>query len=611
MKEYQNFKNILVESIGKLDLQQVTKENQLYVGAEFEYYPNMTSTSASSSTEEKKSDDDQERIDDLISNIANDLYRANQRYVEAVNNHDEEMRSHAENFYIDPIKEFVKFAKEQLKEMLKVSHNLKRESQQLTLPGFDDEEVYKKMKEKLQSFIDETKSVISYAEQIISDVEDMNSYEIYEHFNNMDASKDDDYYLTCLDAFFGIEETGILGKFFDFVEKNEIDLEDYTRPEEDASDEFEIDYNRLSRDVYEFESGDYDLYNPISTLMDISRRRNIDLFGEFYIYEYVEDFHRDSLGDANSLASEIVDAFVRNGDLDYLYDEIFNSSSSRSRGGFGDGLSYMRNEGKNKLPNFIKNHSKGIHFGGYHSGSGALDRFRLEEDSSLGSNGVELITPMMSVKEATEWIPKILDYIDKNGKTNEKCGLHITISHKTGKESQIDLLKFFWLISEKYIYNLMPDRKTTTYTRQIFKDVKRMLGKITDPDQAKEFIESHKNVLRSSEMKNVATGRHITMNLSNFGGNKTRIEIRAMGGRGYEKGDKRKGLITTLNSILVGFAKAFDPKYKEREYVRFIAKNLGLGDENSLQSKITRKGEEEKKKREQKEKERKEQLEKK
>lgn len=258
------------------------------------------------------------------------------------------------------------------------------------------------------------------------------------------------------------------------------------------------------------------------------------------------------------------------------------------------------------LPDFIQNHPNIIHLGKYHSGKNKVNQFRFELDPSLSrpgvtkQDGVELITPIMTVQQALSWIPKILEFIDEHGSTDEKCGLHITISSKSKDIENADLLKLYWLSAEQFVYKIMPERQFNVYSQPIFKKLRKKLReqpieKIIEFLQNKptgfKFIDDSVNSKQNAFLTGVIVGgsRNSAINFQN----QNRVEFRSIGGKNYQRKTIRNQLMYMIKSSIFAFEKSFDREYKLREYARWL---FGQLNDSEFESKESRKHKEYKEK---------------
>lgn len=156
------------------------------------------------------------------------------------------------------------------------------------------------------------------------------------------------------------------------------------------------------------------------------------------------------------------------------------------------------------------------------------DRWIIKPDYSLSGAGVELVTPVLSLKKFLEVVPKILKCIDEYGRTDKSCGLHFSISLNNDKNLNkvIDLIKLVTFIDEKYIYKLFHTRKGNDYAKSAHEDL------IYN-------IEIHKKL-------KLDTGHWQAVNTEHLRRKNKYIEFRYLGGPNYQKKWKDIKKITAM-----------------------------------------------------------------
>jgi hypothetical protein len=111
----------------------------------------------------------------------------------------------------------------------------------------------------------------------------------------------------------------------------------------------------------------------------------------------------------------------------------------------------------------------------YHSSfKPTKNHWKFEPDTSLGANGVELITGPLEYVNSKVYLLKILKILQsKEFKTDEKCGIHINISFDKEKSQKIlnnlNKLKMILSIDEEFIYKYFPTRRNNFYAKSIKK----------------------------------------------------------------------------------------------------------------------------------------------
>jgi hypothetical protein len=165
----------------------------------------------------------------------------------------------------------------------------------------------------------------------------------------------------------------------------------------------------------------------------------------------------------------------------------------------------------------------------YHSKTAVTqNQFKLEPDFSGGKKMHELVTGALPYEEARVVIIGVLRWIDQNGWTDERTSCQINLSFdktkiklKTPIEA-VNRLKFVLGFDEKFIYDRFPKRKNNIYTRSI------------------NFIYPINKFVYRENNNNPEPNNFVLPNNKYYGVNfekllKGYIEIRYMGGRGYEK----------------------------------------------------------------------------
>lgn len=153
--------------------------------------------------------------------------------------------------------------------------------------------------------------------------------------------------------------------------------------------------------------------------------------------------------------------------------------------------------------------------------------FKLEPDYSGGSKMNELITGPLPYAEAVPVLIKVLHWIQENGWTTDACAFQFSVSFNKFDKSikrmeEMDKLKFILGIDEGLIYSKFGNRTNNVYA----KSIKRVVP-----------------VNRFSVLQNISTIDPKMFKIPDekyYGANFTKIpkgyiEIRYLGGRGYEK----------------------------------------------------------------------------
>lgn len=107
-------------------------------------------------------------------------------------------------------------------------------------------------------------------------------------------------------------------------------------------------------------------------------------------------------------------------------------------------------------------------FNVYHSNFEVTSkRFKIEPDYSGGSEMVELITGPMSWIDARVITIKMLEWIKKNGYTDDHCSVHINISFNDLSMIDMNPIKLILNFNEDYVYDKFPNRRDNIYARSI------------------------------------------------------------------------------------------------------------------------------------------------
>jgi hypothetical protein len=153
--------------------------------------------------------------------------------------------------------------------------------------------------------------------------------------------------------------------------------------------------------------------------------------------------------------------------------------------------------------------------------------FKLEPDFSGGKMLNELITGPLNYYEAILLMNKVLNWIDENGSTNEKCSIHVNINFDSSLQSNflshLNILKFILDFDEDKVFKYFPNRKDTVYAKSV-----------------KFIIPANKYFFDENELKNVNPKNFILPDSKYYGINFTKLiknylEFRYIGGKDYQK----------------------------------------------------------------------------
>jgi uncharacterized protein YjbI with pentapeptide repeats len=152
--------------------------------------------------------------------------------------------------------------------------------------------------------------------------------------------------------------------------------------------------------------------------------------------------------------------------------------------------------------------------------------FKLEPDMSGGAGLIEMVTGPIPYTDVRLLLIKMLKWIDENGYTNDRCGIHLNISFKKeayGKYfiTRMNTLKFILDFKEDQVYKFFPQREDLVYA----KSIKYILPK---------------NGLYHFDENTVNANQFIYPNTKYYGVNflkqeKGYLEFRYLGGKDYQK----------------------------------------------------------------------------
>jgi hypothetical protein len=180
----------------------------------------------------------------------------------------------------------------------------------------------------------------------------------------------------------------------------------------------------------------------------------------------------------------------------------------------------------------------------------------IKSDNSVGDAGLELVSPVMPLKEYLEICPFIFSHMKKVGAvTDNKCGFHLGISLKDrGWYNKIDVMKLGLFVDENEIYEFFPMRKNNTFCESVHKDIKKVFRK-----RVGDFI------VENYKVKPVFSENHyMGINLQHLKGKNKYIEFRYIGGRDYHKKWKEIKYLTA--KFILAIRKACDEN-TDYEYI--------------------------------------------
>lgn len=203
-------------------------------------------------------------------------------------------------------------------------------------------------------------------------------------------------------------------------------------------------------------------------------------------------------------------------------------------------------------------------YGDYHEGERGKN-WILEPDSSLPTNGAELISPILTMKEFLHFTPIIFDFINDYGATTNDCGLHINMSINgvDNIKDTLDPVKLILFTDEGLIWKYFSEKSRSRNAASMLKGLKK--GYVD-----RNLLRNLMNV-KKLDNKIVDSGHYMGINLENLNrGEHGRVEFRYMGGNVYhKKWDKIKQLVANYAFAL---SVGVDPEYKKKEYIHKLSR---------------------------------------
>lgn len=193
--------------------------------------------------------------------------------------------------------------------------------------------------------------------------------------------------------------------------------------------------------------------------------------------------------------------------------------------------------------------------------------FKMEPDMSGGAGLIELVTGPLPYTDARLIAIKMLRWIDENGSTNDRCGLHLNISFQNGTYGKyfithMNTLKFVLEFKEDQVYKYFPQREDLVYA----KSIKYILPK---------------NGLFHFDERSVNKSQFNYPNTKYYGVNflkqeKGYLEFRYLGGKDYQK--RASDILHLMDDWIIQLHKVCsEPGLSElnRLELRRIMRNMG------------------------------------
>jgi hypothetical protein len=186
-------------------------------------------------------------------------------------------------------------------------------------------------------------------------------------------------------------------------------------------------------------------------------------------------------------------------------------------------------------------------------------RWTITTDASLPTGGVEIISPIMDIKTALDYMKKMFEFIKKHGETNSRCGLHVNMSYKGISLSNLDELKLMLFMDEGWVWKFFPERYDNEYTKSNFDEIRDMVSNSTKNTELEKItnnlVQKYKQKIKGPDEK------FFGINTSHD----DRIEFRYLGSSNYHK--KYHDIQTAIGKYAFYLKIALDPKERQKEYV--------------------------------------------
>lgn len=194
------------------------------------------------------------------------------------------------------------------------------------------------------------------------------------------------------------------------------------------------------------------------------------------------------------------------------------------------------------------------------------ETFKIEPDYSGGANLIELITGPLKYADARIMMIKIFKWIQKNGYTTDRAGIHLNLSfnkdlYGNNFLSQMNPLKFILDFDEEYVYKYFPDRRNSVYAKSI---------KFIEPIYKQSYYFT--NQINAIDFK-IPDKKYYGVNFLKL--QKNYIEFRYLGGKDYEK--KLDLILNMMDHFLLSLFSAASKKeftYQNKvELMRILRKH--------------------------------------
>lgn len=215
-------------------------------------------------------------------------------------------------------------------------------------------------------------------------------------------------------------------------------------------------------------------------------------------------------------------------------------------------------------------------------------RWGIVPDGSLPliDGGIEIVSPIMVLKDGLNAMEQMFDFIEHNGhtSTHPPTGLHINVSYKGFDTSKVDVFKMILFMEEGYVekdFKTRTQNSMVTFLRPRIQDIIRVkdmpafLEAMRNDEEYKKINDSLKRMLNkiipklmpSSQKKNA-------INFSNADVKRGRIEFRYLGDEGYHRKYDivKRNIVRFFYFLKLGVDKEFQKDEYLRRVVNLISK---------------------------------------
>lgn len=202
------------------------------------------------------------------------------------------------------------------------------------------------------------------------------------------------------------------------------------------------------------------------------------------------------------------------------------------------------------------------------------------------NDSIEVITDVMPVKDALENVTNMFALIDDHGRTNNKTGLHISVSSNKWDLKSINFEKLMILMNFDYIHTMkFPSREHVSNFNEAVSnqflvnldDVVKILRKKSSSVQA-----SYDGISQYLDITKLAKQKYQSLNAKEYHVSNGRIELRYFGGEDYEDRyeEIRNELFRSLTLLDVSYGEMYDREFQKAKYIyldNMITESIGIG----------------------------------